>query len=258
MSPGRRRPRAKDLSGCLDRSIVPVGEKTPCRSVFPMKRFVCMGSKDRTPCPDSGSEFPDPGRCAGQHKVDPVANAFGDTRRSMDLKAACDHGPDAIEAWGRFDPQYWRPLRIFCRFRGDSAQMAEDQVQGLFGELPARGGPESLDPRRGRLRSWPRAAMEQHRTRVWRKTRARERNPTNGFDPREISKIEGVLELSAGGRPDQEHRRQWAMRVLENSRQALRERCRERDPETRFDLFWARLLPVAGSEDRTLLSKVLG
>jgi DNA-directed RNA polymerase specialized sigma24 family protein len=187
-----------------------------------------------------------------------VAQSFGETCWANVLEAAFGKGPDAVDAWGRFAQQYWKPLYVFCRFKGDSTQLAEDHVQGLFEGLLARNELAVLDPSRGRLRSWLMAAMEQHRTRVWRKASAQKRNPVNGFDPREVSEIEGVLEVTADGRPDQEYQKQWAFEVLERSRDALCQRYRQRGQEARFDLFWSRLLPGATSDDHATLAKTLG
>jgi DNA-directed RNA polymerase specialized sigma24 family protein len=187
-----------------------------------------------------------------------VVQTFGETCWANVLIAAFGQGLDADEAWGRFAQQYWRPLYIFCRFKGDSPQLAEDHVQGLFEGFLARNELAVLDPSRGRLRSWLMAAMEQHRTRVWRKASAQKRNPVNGFDPREVSEIEGVLEVGSQGRPDQEYQRQWALEVLERAQESLRARYRKRQQEMRFDLFWSRLLPGATSDDHASLAKTLG
>ena len=118
-------------------------------------------------------------------KAASVVHSFGETCWANVLKAAFGQGSEADEAWGRFAQQYWKPLYVFCRFKGDSPQLAEDHVQGLFEGFLARNELGALDPSRGRLRSWLMAAMEQHRTRVWRKASAQKRNPVNGFDPRE-------------------------------------------------------------------------
>ena len=108
-------------------------------------------------------------------QVASVAQSFGETCWANVLEAAFGKGPDAVDAWGRFAQQYWKPLYVFCRFKGDSPQLAEDHVQGLFEGFLARNELAVLDPSRGRLRSWLMAAMEQHRTRVWRKARAQPR-----------------------------------------------------------------------------------
>ena len=217
-----------------------------------------MRSPERTPNSDNEVEYSDPKNLVVQDPVDRAIHSFDETRWSMVLKAAFGKGPQAIEAWGRFAEQYWKPLYVFCRFKGDSPQLAEDHVQGLFEGFLARNELAVLDPSRGRLRSWLMAAMEQHRTRVWRKASAQKRNPVNGFDPREVSEIEGVLEVTADGRPDQEYQKQWALEVLERSRDDLCQRYRQRGQEARFDLFWSRLLPGATSDDHASLAKTLG
>jgi len=184
--------------------------------------------------------------------------SFGETCWADVRQAAAGQGADATEAWGRFAQQYWKPLYVFCRFKGDSPQLAEDHVQGLFEGFLERNELAVLDPSRGRLRSWLMAAMEQHRTRVWRKASARKRNPDRGFDPREISEIEGDMALESGSPPDQAYLRLWALEVLERAQEALRGRYRQRGLEARFDLFWSRLLPGATSGDHASLAKDLG
>lgn len=195
------------------------------------------------------------------HGRDPrtsLINSFGETEWVNLLTAARGAEDASASAWAAFAKQYWKPLYVFCRFKGDSPQLAEDHVQGLFEGLLARNELAVIDPSRGRLRSWLMAAMEQHRTRVWRKASAQKRNPVNGFDPREVSEIEGVLEVGSQGRPDQEYQRQWALEVLERAQESLRARYRKRQQEMRFDLFWSRLLPGATSDDHASLAKTLG
>jgi RNA polymerase sigma-70 factor (ECF subfamily) len=187
-----------------------------------------------------------------------VLQSFGETCWADVRAAAMGHDPESLEAWGRFARQYWKPLYVFCRFKGDSPQSAEDHVQGLFETFLVRNELAVLDPSRGRLRSWLMAAMEQHRSRVWRKASAQKRNPDRGFDPREVSEIEGDLALDLGRQPDQEYLRQWALGVLDRAQGDLRQRYRQRGLEGRFDLFLSRLLPGATSDDHASLAKAVG
>ena len=46
---------------------------------------------------------------------------------------------------------YWRPLYLFARRKGLSAEAAEDAVQGFFLKLLELDFPDRLDPARGRL-----------------------------------------------------------------------------------------------------------
>lgn len=217
-----------------------------------------MRFPEHPPESDRQIEYPDPKGSAPHDQAERVMHSFGETRWNIVVKAALGQGQEALEAWEMFASQYWKPLYVFCRVKGDSPQMAEDHVQGLFENLLTRNELGVLDPARGRLRSWLMAVMEQHRTRVWRKASAQKRVPLNGFDPREVSEVESALETASAGQPDQEYERQWALKVLEQAQNTLRRRYQQRGHEIKFELFWSRLLPGATSGDHASLAKDLG
>jgi hypothetical protein len=57
---------------------------------------------------------------------------FSQTRWTWVLRATRGSDEESVEAWESLARQYWKPLYMFCRKKGDSPESAEDLVQGLF------------------------------------------------------------------------------------------------------------------------------
>jgi len=190
----------------------------------------------------------------------PLSAEFGPTSWTCVLQAARggNEAESAREAWHRLATQYWRPLYLFCRKKGDPPEVAKDHVQSFFASLLERDQIAGADPARGRFRNWLMAAIQQHRQRTWRRDHAQCRHPERGFDPREISDIEGVLALEGDAGPDAAFLRQWALGILDQARNALESRYKARGDAERFEHFWARLLPGASEADHGALARELG
>lgn len=186
------------------------------------------------------------------------SETFSETRWTWVLRATCGNAEESSEAWESLARQYWKPLYVFCRKKGDSPESAEDHVQGFFQELLSHRRLTGIDPTLGKLRNWLMAAMVQHRSRVWRAAQAQKRRPVGGFDPRELSEIDQTLRIEGPDSPEDAFRRQWAHDLLEQAYLEMRGRYAARGQEAKFQRFWPRMVPGARPEEHHTLANYLG
>ena len=71
---------------------------------------------------------------------------------------------------------YWYPLYAYARRRGCSAEDAQDLTQGFFAALLRRNALASVDPSRGKFRSFLLASMNHFMSDEWDKARAQKRD----------------------------------------------------------------------------------
>ena len=182
---------------------------------------------------------------------------FSETRWTWVLRATQGSGTEAVEAWESLARQYWKPLYVFCRKKGDARETAEDHVQGFFHELLSQDRLNGLNPAQGKLRNWLMAALVQYRSRLWRAAQAQKRRPAGGFDPRELSEIDETLQLQSGASAEDAFRRQWAQEILGQAHQEMRRRYVTRGQEDRFLRFWSRIIPGAHPDEHPALAESL-
>lgn len=116
---------------------------------------------------------------------------------------------------------YWKPLYTFARRKGLDRERAKDAVQGLFAQLLERDFLEKLDPSRGRLRGFLKAAMDHFLINEHERSAAVKR----GGGARVVSlDVEGVEESIAAlpQPPDAAFDREWALGVMERATARLK------------------------------------
>lgn len=80
---------------------------------------------------------------------------FATTRWTLVRDAKSAHHASAQSALNELCSLYWYPVYAFVRrYRNASAEEARDLTQGFFTSLLGHGGVASVDPSRGRFRSW--------------------------------------------------------------------------------------------------------
>lgn len=130
--------------------------------------------------------------------------------------------PDCAEfraAWEAFFLAYWPPLYAFLRRSGSPREEALDLLQdfflgGLDGSLLS-----SFDPAKGKLRTYLRACLRNHRGKAVRRQRVRvDGRPMPVLA---IEEVEAELADSAADEPDQAFDREWALQVLTMATTAL-------------------------------------
>ena len=105
----------------------------------------------------------------------PDHGQFDKTRWSMVLEAVQSRVPGAPKALAELCGLYWLPLYGFARRLGRSPEDAQDLVQGFFEHLIGSRGLATVDPSKGRFRSFLLASFRNFMTAETRRARAEKR-----------------------------------------------------------------------------------
>ena len=165
------------------------------------------------------------------------ASEFASTQWSLVLAATELTDPASRTALARLFEAYWFPLYAFARRRRIAAEDAKDAVQAFFAALLEKNGLRTVEPDRGRFRSFLLGAF--------RHFLANRRDHAAA-----LKRGGGVADLSldlAGaearyGRepvddqaPDRLYERRWALTVVDRGLGRLRRECEAAGKGARFD-----------------------
>jgi RNA polymerase sigma-70 factor (ECF subfamily) len=112
----------------------------------------------------------------------------------------------------------WKALYVLARKRGLAPPAAEDAVQGFCERLAAGDLIGKLDPARGRLRAYLRAAFQHHLANLEEHAGAHKRG--GGRPAASIEEVEALVAVAAPG-PEILFDRAWALGVFEDALAAL-------------------------------------
>jgi len=146
---------------------------------------------------------------------------FPDTRWSIVVKAQGVDGTQAHRALGELCQSYWYPLYAYARRTGQSRHDAEDRVQAFLQNVIANQSLESVDPSRGKLRAFLKAAMRNFMKSEWRRDVAQKRGGTADHIPIDVDWAESLL--VADEEPQAAFDRSWAYSVLRRAFERLDE-----------------------------------
>jgi len=132
---------------------------------------------------------------------------------------------------------YWYPLYAFVRYRGYSADDAQDLTQAFFARIIETGGFASADPERGRFRSYLLGAMKNFLANEWHRAQTQKRGGQVQFiewdalDPE--ARYAGVSQQA----DDPEHifDREWALETIAGALQTLRDEMAKAGKSEQFD-----------------------
>ena len=152
-----------------------------------------------------------------------TAAQFTTTHWSIVLAARDPADTEAGQALEVLCRNYWRPLYAFVRRRGYSPAEAQDLTQEFFARLLAKNYLHTVDPAKGKFRSFLLAALEHFLAKEWRRGQAQKRGGDFSF----LSLEEMCAEdrngepAAAGLSPEQVFDREWAAALLERVLQRL-------------------------------------
>ena len=165
------------------------------------------------------------------------------------ISQARGHGDEQMkEGLRRLAIQYWRPLYLYLRKRGDGDADAADAVQGFFEFILSSGFMEHVDRDGGKFRSYLLASLERWRSRrrVHESAQKRGGNVTHvPLDELETMR-ETMDQQDANISPEVAYDRQWAMEMVARAVAGLKEGYVQRGREQWFVLL-ASALPGGGS-----------
>lgn len=129
----------------------------------------------------------------------------------------------------------WKPLYHCARRRGLAVEAAKDAVQGLFAQLLERDFLSKLEPGKGTMRSYLKAALQHYLINEHESAAAAKRGGGAAPRPLEFDLAERDL-AGAPPAPDDAFEREWATGVMERSIEALRREFEEGERRGPFDL----------------------
>ncbi|MEZ5329179.1 MAG: hypothetical protein R3F19_29375 [Verrucomicrobiales bacterium] len=137
---------------------------------------------------------------------------------------------------------YWRPLYLYLRKRGENHEDASDSVQGFFEFVFSSGFLSHVDREGGKFRSYLLRSLERWRTRQQVREGAQKRGghivhvPLDG-----IEEFRFASETSAEASPEAAFDQQWAIDMVKRAVISLRDDYSKRGRENWFDTLRAAL-----------------
>lgn len=148
---------------------------------------------------------------------------FAPTRWSIVLSARDHQSPQSTQALETLCKNYWYPLYAFVRRQGHKPHDAEDLTQAFFTRLLERNSLVSVDPSKGKFRSFLLASLKNFLANEWDKNNAQKRGGGKPFisidreAAEESYRFEPIDKLS----PEKIFERRWAMTLLDRTLQRL-------------------------------------
>src|SRR5262245_48514458 len=168
---------------------------------------------------------------------------FATTRWTL-VVAARDRGaPEAAPALAELCQMYWYPLYAYVRSRCHCHDRAQDLTQEFFATLLEKGGLASVEPGKGRLRSFLLAACQHFLANQHDREQAQKRGGGRQFVPIDFQGAEGRYrhEPAHGETPERLFERRWALALLERVLARLRAEYEAAGRGRLFEVLKARL-----------------
>lgn len=149
---------------------------------------------------------------------------FVATRWSLVLNAGQSQSPSARGALEELCGAYWQPIYIFVRRQGHSPADAQDLTQAFFARLIEKHYLDTVDPAKGRFRSFLLAALKHFLANEWDKAKAWKRGGRQIIVSMDACLTEAgdAFEPADHASPDKLFERRWALTLLDHVLARLR------------------------------------
>lgn len=189
----------------------------------------------------------------------PHRQTFVTTHWSVVLTAAHSDSTQAHDALAKLCQTYWHPLYAYVRRRGYAPPDAEDLTQGFFAQLLEHDAVATVDPEKGRFRSFLLASLNHFLSDEWDKARAQKRGAAKliSFD---TETAESWLEQAPSPTltPEQAFELRWAITLLEQVYRRLEEEHRQEGKPELFEVLRTTLAGPGNSAPYAELGQRLG
>jgi len=165
-------------------------------------------------------------------------SAFVTTRWTLIVAAADPDSPESREALATLCQDYWYPLYVYARRRGNSPEDARDLTQGFFAKLLEKNYLKAADRERGKFRTFLLTAMQSYMANEWDRERAQKRGGGQTPISLDLEWAEGGLafEPAEDLTPEDIFERCWALAQLERVVDRMRNEMSLPGKERRFEL----------------------
>ncbi|HEY0457412.1 MAG TPA: sigma-70 family RNA polymerase sigma factor [Verrucomicrobiae bacterium] len=185
----------------------------------------------------------------------PVPSArFRTTHWSVVLAAGQRDSANAEEALAKLCAAYWYPLYVFIRRRGYGVHEAEDLTQDFFARLLQKDFLQSVDPQKGKFRSFLLASLKNFLANDWNRKQTIRRGKQFSFivwdDAIENRYAQESSQLDA----ERLFEQSWAFAVLEK---VMRELKREYVAAGKAELFATLQVYLSGGKNRVPYAEVM-
>ena len=169
---------------------------------------------------------------------------FPMTRWSMVVAARDSPSIERSEALGELCRQYWRPVYLYVRRRGHSAEETEDLTQDFFFRLVKGDLLKSVEgPEKGRLRSFLCVVLKRFLVDDYHRKMAQKRGGGRQIIDIDGPSMEGQIIEGKAEDPVQAFDRQWAIDLLEDALRRLKDDYARAGKENLFVAFQPTINP---------------
>jgi RNA polymerase sigma-70 factor (ECF subfamily) len=187
-----------------------------------------------------------------------VAAKFPTTQWSRVLTARDRSNADARRALETLCQTYWHPLFVFVRRQGYDPDAARDLVQAYFTELLEKDFLKDVAPERGRFRSFLLASLKHFLSHDRERAAALKRGGHVQMIPLDATTEDLVPGPAKHRTPEQIYERQWALTVLDQALERLRQEVRDAQGEAQFEALKPYLTGDAGRAPYREVAEQLG
>jgi RNA polymerase sigma factor (sigma-70 family) len=164
---------------------------------------------------------------------------FGTTHWSVVLAAGKEDSEASREALETLCRTYWAPLYAYVRRRNYHPEDAQDLTQEFFTRFLARNDLRTVQPGRGKFRSYLLAALQHFLANEWDKVHAAKRGGGQFHLPLDELSAEDLYGKMSGPEqtPEEVFDRSWALALLEQVRRRLHDEYTAKVKEGRLSHF---------------------
>lgn len=165
--------------------------------------------------------------------------SFPSTLWSVVLRAQDPESPERRKALETLITAYWKPLYFFVRRKGNDPEASKELTQGFFTELLAKDYLKTVAPGQGRFRAFLLVAIKHYLADQLDRERAQKRGGGLRILSLDFPGAErDAAEIRAGSESlDQTYAREWAVQVMGQAFDALRNSYEARGRAAEFEHF---------------------
>lgn len=162
---------------------------------------------------------------------------FATTHWSVVLAAGQRELPQAVEALEKLCRAYWYPLYVYARRQGNSPEDAQDLTQDFFARFLQKNYLAKADRERGKFRTFLIGSLKNFMVNEWKRVGRLKRGGGLEFLPIDASGAENRYAEERADRcnPEDEYEKQWAVTLIEQVLDTLRQEFNETGKAALFE-----------------------